>query len=318
MVKEEYIIRMNKVINYIQHHLDQDLSLHKLAEQAAFSPFHFHRVFKQVMGVSVNEFVRREKIERAAKMLLHNPSAALTSVALDCGFSSVSTFSRAFKERFGVNATQYREQYLKRRNSKICKVDSKNGKAEFLAGSYDSRTAAAAETTIQRGYEAMNVEVRDLSNLHVAYVRVYEGYEPGELSSAIDQSFNKVCGWVEARNLFTPDTKVMGVFYDDSIVTSSSNRRYDAAVTIPDTIQAGSDGVDTQVIPASQYAVCRIEESSMGSAIAKMDDAFGYMKNDWLPSSAYQLVDQPLIEIYVSGPNAPTIVIEALVPIAPK
>ncbi|MCR8643094.1 helix-turn-helix domain-containing protein [Paenibacillus sp. N1-5-1-14] len=323
MHKDEHVVRMNKVINYIQHNLDQDLSLQVLAEQAAFSPYHFHRIFKQVVGIPVNAYVRREKIERAAKMLVHNLNTELTSIALDSGFSSVSTFSRAFKERFGMSATQYREQYIASPNSKICKTDSKDWQAISPAERYDTYTAAAAESIIQRGFESMNVIVKKLPDLRVAYVRVYEGYEPSELSASIDAAFNKVCGWVGARELYAPETMVLGMFFDDNLVTSSSNRRYDAAVTVPGEVLTGTDGIDIQEIPTGQYASCRVEVDSslpgaMGQAVQQVDHAFKHILQDWLPTSAFQLVDQPMLEWYVSGQETLTIVIEALIPIAPK
>ena len=82
--------------------LDQPLNLERVAREAGFSPFHFHRVFQSVIGETLNEFVRRQRLERAMFLMSHDKERSLTEIALDCGFSSSSNFSRTFKQRYGV------------------------------------------------------------------------------------------------------------------------------------------------------------------------------------------------------------------------
>jgi len=69
--QKEYIHRINRVIDYIEKNLDQDLGLEKLSEVAHFSPFHFHRIFSAFMGETLNGFIRRIRVEKAASMLLN-------------------------------------------------------------------------------------------------------------------------------------------------------------------------------------------------------------------------------------------------------
>lgn len=67
--RQEYERRINDVIDYISAHRGEDLRLDRLAAIAAFSPFHFHRVFKAVTGETIADFVQRLRLERAARAL---------------------------------------------------------------------------------------------------------------------------------------------------------------------------------------------------------------------------------------------------------
>ena len=105
---EEYRARINRVIDYIEANIDRDLSLSELAEVAHFSPFHFHRIFRAMVGETLNGFIQRIRLEKAAMKLALNPRESITEIALDCGFSSPSVFARAFRETFGMSASQWR------------------------------------------------------------------------------------------------------------------------------------------------------------------------------------------------------------------
>ena len=92
VVNRDYIARINRVLDFLRGHLDEKLSVKDLADIAAFSPSHFHFIFKKVTGESVTEYVNRLRLEKAAKMLLHNPLVSVTDVSLECGFPSLAHF----------------------------------------------------------------------------------------------------------------------------------------------------------------------------------------------------------------------------------
>lgn len=106
--RAEYVARINRVRDYIDEHLSDPLTLTELAEVAAFSPFHFHRIFAAMVGEPSGQYVRRLRLERAAQQLVASPRKPITAVALDCGFSGSAPFARAFKESFGVSASEWR------------------------------------------------------------------------------------------------------------------------------------------------------------------------------------------------------------------
>ena len=108
----EYMARINRVIDYIDKHLNQPLRLDELAQVAHFSPFHFHRIFGALMQESLNQFIRRLRTEKAADFLVSYPQKSITEIALDCGFSDQSHFIRQFKLYSGMKPQDYREAIL--------------------------------------------------------------------------------------------------------------------------------------------------------------------------------------------------------------
>ena len=92
--KQEYQLRINKVTDYIHNHIDQPLSLQKMAGIACFSPFHFHRVFTILTGETPTDYIKRTRIEKAALLLKRNKELSATEIARLCGFSSLSLLTR--------------------------------------------------------------------------------------------------------------------------------------------------------------------------------------------------------------------------------
>src|SRR5450432_3716782 len=107
-----YVERVNRAIDFILQNLDQSLQLEVVAQAAGFSPFHFHRIFRLLVGESLNEFVKRVRLERVlAQMSRRNWATrrrpSLTDIAFACGFGSSSDFSRCFKQRYGVAPSRF-------------------------------------------------------------------------------------------------------------------------------------------------------------------------------------------------------------------
>ena len=96
--RREYAARMNRVIDHIQKHLNDQLELEHLAAIACFSPFHFHRLFRSCIGEALQAFIHRLRLERAAAELVFNRPKSITAIALDCGFSGSSAFARHSKK----------------------------------------------------------------------------------------------------------------------------------------------------------------------------------------------------------------------------
>src|SRR5262252_3214978 len=115
----EYAQRINRVIDYLSENLDRQVKLEELAKVACFSEFHFHRIFRAVSGETLNSFTTRLRLEKAARLLRYS-GQSLTNIALDCGFSSPATFSRAFRSGYGTTPRQFRKSGQIQK-SKICK-----------------------------------------------------------------------------------------------------------------------------------------------------------------------------------------------------
>jgi AraC-like DNA-binding protein len=102
LARFDYVDRVNRVVDHVLAHLAEPLRLVDLAEVAHFSQFHFHRIFTALMGETVHAFVKRVRLERSLPLIAHRPGLSFTEIALSCGFSSSSDFSRSFRAHYGV------------------------------------------------------------------------------------------------------------------------------------------------------------------------------------------------------------------------
>ena len=108
--KQMYLRLINKTEDYIEQNLKESLTLRDVAKNSHLSEFHFHRIFKKYATETINEFITRVKLERAAIFLCVNPNLSITAIAMAYGYSDASSFSRSFKRQFGLSPLKYRKQ----------------------------------------------------------------------------------------------------------------------------------------------------------------------------------------------------------------
>ena len=105
--------QINKTVDFIENNPQKKISLVTLADVAHMSKYHFHRLFYQNMSETPGRFVSRVRLERAVKQIMFYPNLSLTDIALDNGFTSSSTFARAFKNEYGHSARAFRNKVQK-------------------------------------------------------------------------------------------------------------------------------------------------------------------------------------------------------------
>ena len=302
-LRQEYISRINRVLDYIEDHLDQDLSLELLAGVANFSRFHFHRLFRALVGETLNSFIQRNRIEKAASQLLDNPKKSITEIAFDCGFSGSASFARSFKETYQMSASDWRAGgHL--RHSKICKTKSKydqlNGKNrkdfDICSHYIDARTQNPNWRIIMKGQKQIQVEVKEMPELNVAYVRHIGPYK-GD-SELFESLFNKLMKWAGPRGLLRfPETQVLTVYHDDPKITDEDKLRTSACITVPkDTPVEGE--ISKMAIPGGKFAVARFE-----IAADEFESAWNMLMGGWMPESGYQPDDRLCYELNHNDPK---------------
>ncbi|MBL4624390.1 MAG: helix-turn-helix transcriptional regulator [Flavobacteriales bacterium] len=107
--QKDNIDRINKVVRYIGQNLDQNQILQDLAKLAYYSPFHFQRVFKSIVGETPKQYIKRVRLEGAAHYITLKPETSLLEVAMEYGFTSLEAFSRAFKNYYEVSPDKLRK-----------------------------------------------------------------------------------------------------------------------------------------------------------------------------------------------------------------
>lgn len=302
MSQKTYQSRINKVIDYIDLHLAEPLDLDTLAEVASFSRFHFHRLFRALVGESVGQYVGRLRVEKAARQLTYHGSKSITEIALDCGFSNSATFARAFKASFGMSATAFRELGEEAR-SKIHQANSKNrqtasneGKAFEVSIDVFAQHHHPIWNIMSNNNIVAKVEVKDLPAITLAYVR---HIGPFVNSPEVFQGLmTKIYAWAGPRGLINfPETETLSVYQDDPHVTDSDKLRLQVGISVPpDTAVEGEVGKMT--LKAGKYALSKFEIDG-----DQYEAAWNSLYQHWLPESGYQPADAPSFERYLNDPG---------------
>ena len=108
MPSEQDILQL---LQTVRVRLDDDVSLEALAARAGWSPFHFHRAFRRVVGETPKKYTQRLRLERAAARLLSTGDPVL-NIATSAGFTSHEVFTRAFRRQFSCTPSAYRDGAL--------------------------------------------------------------------------------------------------------------------------------------------------------------------------------------------------------------
>lgn len=290
-LRQDYQARVNRAMDYIGAHLEQELKLEDLARVACFSPFHFHRIFAAMAGETLGDHIRRRRLETAAILLRDRPEEPVIEISLSCGFQSPAAFSRAFRERFGMSPSRWRQGGHRfwsnsgKALSKNGKAERKPGKAPVLPSVYNSSVNRTG--TKQRRRWTMDITIRELPGYHVAYSRHIGPYGP-----SVSKHWEAFRKWRRARGLVGTGSVALGISHDDPSITPPDKCRYDACVTVPADFKAES-GVNITDIPGGRYAVRRFRGTDR-----QIGEAWNSIYRDWLPESGFQCDDRPCFERY--------------------
>jgi AraC family transcriptional regulator len=302
-LRREYVGRIERVADYVYAHCGEDFSIDDLADVAAFSRFHFHRIFASVTGETVADFVKRIRLQRAASLLVDRPADPVTGIALAAGFSSPSVFARAFKERFGVTASEWRRLGS---GDRCARAGSTDGQALGTDRQAESRPGQDVEArdpyspgilfAEMRRKEMpklkLSVEVKDLPEMTVAYARHIGPY------NQIPEAFERLGRWARPRGFYAvPGCKSLAVYHDNPDNTDESKLRSSACVTVVPGTEVSGD-INLMTIPGGKYAVARFEIRP-----DQFGEAWDALMGEWFPSSGWQPDDRMCFEVYLEDPE---------------
>lgn len=240
MVAAHSIERINLILRYIDGNLDQDLSLRTIATIGCYSPFHLHRLFKEVTGEPLNSYISRKRIEKIALSLLLHKDIAVSQLAMSYGFSSMSSLTRTFTKFYGLSPTKFRAlqpgQY------------SKIGQATAVFEQYICNISHTLK------YMMMNakIEIRELPAQHVACTTCIG-------VGGLDASFERMLQWARRAQLIQqPGFKLIRIFHDSFRITSPHKVRMSiGAPVVTPGAESGEIGYTT--LPKGRHIVARME-----------------------------------------------------------
>jgi AraC family transcriptional regulator len=259
-----YQHHLNKVIEFIGNHIDEELTLEQLSNIACFSKYHFHRVFTAYTGLSLQQYIRWLRLKRAAHQLIIDKDQSIITIAIDAGFDSHEAFTRVFKQTCGMSPSEFRRE------------------SSWQAWEQPPYQLPSQENMI------MNVTVKNIPARRLAVLE-HRG-DP----RLVGESVNKLISWAKAQpmSLKPKPGEAFGFAYDDPKVTPAADFRFDLAITVPEQLTLKDEIIEKR-LPAGRYAVAMHKGSrdNIGNTI--------YMLyRDWLPNSGEELGDLPCIFCY--------------------
>ncbi len=270
--RDSYFQRIDRVVGYLNDQVQSAPTLQDLADVAAISPFHFHRVYRAITGETPSATLRRSRLARAAT-LLKTTAKPITEIAFDVGYESSQAFSKAFREVTGFSASDLR---------------ARPKKLEALIKTLSS----PKERSSHRNSRAIDVKLVSVEPFKViAYRHVGP---PSELSGI----FPKVFDWAEETGVMSGFKGIYGIPLDDPRSTAPGDCRFDCCLDLGPDVTAEND-FTAKHLGGGLFAVTR----HIGP-YEVLDEKYDYLYGPWLAASGYVLRDQPFYNHYVVDPDS--------------
>ena len=257
----DYIQRINKVVAYINNHLDETLDLKTLANEAALSDFHFHRIFKALKGEAIGGYITRLRLEATARLLRYT-ALTIEEIAFNIGYETPASLSKAFKKQYGISPTEYRTN-----------KDTYIMKKEIINPDLALKTP-----------KIVTLEPKNL--IYVALTGAYGSLDYGK-------AYEQLWAVIKAQKLFTKGIESICISYDDPKITESSLQRSDVCLAIhkPATPQ---EEVSCKTLAGGKYAVF-FYQGSYENLSQVYDTAVR-----WVIDHQYTLREEPFFEKYLN------------------
>ena len=267
MFEHEYRNRINKVIQAIIRDPSGDWTTQALAGRAAISAFHFHRIFRALTGETMFAFVQRRRLLRTIE-LIDEGNFTLTEIALECGFDSGSSLSRAFRKHFHCSPSQYRQQH-----------------PSLLLP--PARPHSTSKNTLP-------VEIRD-TRARQALVVERKGMVDQNFNQAAAAAFRVLTGEIKRVNGWHAIRERIGMCPDEASMAPDAEARYQAGFFYEGELPEMSEEVQRVTVPGGRWAVA-VHQGSHET----LWQSWNWLYRDWLSMSGYAPRDAAPFEIYLN------------------
>jgi AraC family transcriptional regulator len=259
----DYGRRVARVADHIAGHLDDELDVERLAGVAHFSPWHFHRIYRETTGETVADTVRRLRLHRAAVELTRDDDP-LERVAKRAGYGTLAAFSRAFAADYGIPPGAYR-----------------------LRG----RLVPPSPARSQEPVKMYDVEIAPFEAVRLAAIAHRGDYHE------INRAFEQAMVWAASRGLLEPATRSIGIYYDDPLTIPMKDLRSEAGLVVGDGVKLDGDVHEIR-IPSMRCASVIHK-----GPYAELETPYRYLFREWLPQSGHEAGDHPCFEEYLNNPR---------------
>ncbi len=281
-----HIDKINAILDYIEESLDKKIDLNLLAKKSALSKYHFHRIFKALVGEQPLKYVEKRRLTRAAFELL-NTNRSIIDIAFDFGFGSHESFTRVFKKRYLTSPSQYRK---KRPNIQF--------QDTFKIGHLDLK--------LTHGKANPNPIILHKPTFSISGV-TYKGYD----TEIVNRLWEKFWQLQKTGIVKVNRSQYLGACFHDMDVNGIEVFEYYAGYETELSIDT-PDSMKTVNVPENDYALFTHKGS-----IDQIELTYDLIYGTWLPYSEYKPVmdlDIIVVDSRFSGQNGNSEV-DILVPI---
>jgi AraC family transcriptional regulator len=230
-------------------------------------------------GVTIADFVKRLRLERSLVMMSQVRRPSLTRIALSCGFSSSSDFSRSFRQRYGTAPSVFDvDAWRAAHRNKLLAGVTRSAVREHLR-----------RLPAEHNPDGFKAKIRHLPARTVAYIRVANPYEPNAVANAAD----RLVDWAERHGL--ADGQWLGYQWDNPELASLEDCQYHVAVEAKEFSPTGEIG-------RYRFPAMTVAQVEVRGGIDLELRAFQWLFGTWLPRSGYVPDDQPCFEAWIGRP----------------
>jgi AraC family transcriptional regulator len=256
----------NDLLNYINDHIQTDINLDELAYDLNVSKYHLHKVFKEQMGSNIYETIKSIRLQKASNLLITNKYSTITEVANICGYSSQTSFIRAFKHRFNQTPKQWRQGGYKHYSNQIL-------------------SASESASLSQADFSHLEPKVVRTKRKKVYYIR-QKGYD--RRSFALWQ---KMIAWVYTNEI--ENYEQIGIYHDNPVITPLNQCQYVACIGVDEDIELKNTNLPTFDIFEGICAKFDIE-GKYGDILKIIQ----WVYHHWLPDSGFETTTYPSYTIF--------------------
>jgi AraC family transcriptional regulator len=292
-----YEAKVRAALRHILQRLDEALDLGALAQDAALSPLHFHRIFRGMVGETPLEIHRRLRLERAAAQL-SSTDAPVTCIAFDAGYETHESFTRAFRAAFAMAPSEFRDKarqtHLARQfGGADCNSQSATLLPARIAIHHLGGDIHLPEPLLFEGENPVNVQIKTMPELLVASLAHRGTY------NTIGETFARLGAVAGPAGLVSlPGARMIAIYHDDPETTAPADLRSDAGLIVPATTPIPA-GLRELRLPAGDYA-----KATHIGPYAMLGDVWARFMGQWLPASGRRMTAAgQCFELYLNDPS---------------
>nr|PJZ94111.1 AraC family transcriptional regulator [Leptospira ellisii] len=253
----------------MRNKIDEPIGLNQLAFLSNLSPWHFHRIFSELQGESVQGHIRRLRLEKAAYELKIS-SYPILEIAIQAGYESNEAFTKAFKRIFEITPKRFRDRFQKRKRPEKIQL------------------------SLPDGIDTNEIYKKEISSFPIVYVRHQGPYEEFPGFDPNSAEVKSLFSFLKSRNSIPENHQWVGISQDDPEITPAEKIRFDLGVSVSEGEYLNRIELGKQTVPGGKYLAVRYRGEYSG-----LPEVYSFLLNRFIPEKRIVPNNSPPFEVYL-------------------